>query len=78
MKTGHGVLSPAFFVDFVLFAVTEMVLKEYQKRSVFDLCNRHARQKDWSELVPAMRGKVMRFEVVDEEEWEQRLNALLG
>jgi len=48
------------------------------KRSVFDLCNKHAKRKDWADFVPAMRGKVMRFEVVDEEEWEKRLNGLLG
>jgi len=48
------------------------------KRSVFDLCNQHAKKKDWAEFVPAMRGKVMRFEVVDEEEWEKRLNELLA
>ena len=28
--------------------------------------------------MPAMRNKVMRFEVVDEEEWEHRLNAMLA
>ena len=48
------------------------------KRSVFDLCNHHARKRNWAEFVPAMRGKVMRFEVVDEEEWEKRLNELLA
>ena len=48
------------------------------KRSVFDLCSRHARKTDWSEFVPAMRNKVVRFEVVDEEEWQQRLNAMLA
>jgi len=47
------------------------------KRSVFNVCNKHAKRKDWSEFVPAMRGKVMRFEVVDEEEFEKRLNELL-
>ena len=47
------------------------------KRSVFDVCSRHAKKADWSEFVPAMRDKVMRFEIVDEEEWEQRLNAML-
>lgn len=47
------------------------------KRSVFDTCSRHARKADWAELVPAMRNKAMRFEVVDEGEWEQRLNAML-
>lgn len=54
-----------------------MVLKEYQKRSVFDVCNQHAKKKDWAEFVPAMRGRVMRFEVVDEDEWEKRLNTML-
>jgi len=48
------------------------------KRSVFDICNRHAKKKDWAEFIPAMRGKVMRFEVVDEEEWEKRLNRLFA
>ena len=48
------------------------------KRSVFDICTEHASKKDWAELVPAMRNKVMRFEIVDEDEWEQRLNAMLA
>ena len=48
------------------------------KRSVFDLCSRHATQRDWAEFVPAMRGKSMRFEVVDEAEWQRRLTELLA
>ena len=48
------------------------------KRSVFDLCSRHAKQQDWAEFAPAMRGRIMRFEIVDEDEWEQRLNAMLA
>ena len=48
------------------------------KRTVFDICSQHAKKKDWAEFVPAMRDKVMRFEIVDEDEWEQRLNALLA
>ncbi len=48
------------------------------KRSVFNLCNQHAKKQDWADFVPAMRGKVVRFEVVDEEEWEKRLNQLLA
>ena len=47
------------------------------KRSVFDICGEHARRADWAEFVPAMRNKVMRYEVVDEEEWQARLNGLL-
>ena len=48
------------------------------KRSVFDLCSEHARRKDWAEFVPAMRERAMRFKVVDEGEWQQQLNAVLG
>ena len=47
------------------------------KRSVFDICSEHARKADWAEFVPAMRSKVMRFEVVDEDEWQERLNRML-
>ncbi|MGH7944750.1 MAG: hypothetical protein ACREH8_23110 [Opitutaceae bacterium] len=47
------------------------------KRSVFDLCTELAQRKDWSECAPTMRGKSMRFEVVDEDEWQNRLNQLL-
>ena len=48
------------------------------KRSVFDICSQHARKADWAEFVPAMQGKVVRYEVVDEEEWEQRLNGMFA
>ena len=48
------------------------------KRSVFDVCSEQARKTDWAELVPAMQDKVVRFEVVDEEEWERLLNWMLG
>ena len=47
------------------------------KRTVFDVCNNHAKAKDWNQFVPAMKNKVVRFEVVDEDEWEKRLNAIL-
>ena len=47
------------------------------KRSIFDVCNEHARRADWAEFVPAMRTKGMRFEIVDEDEWQARVNALL-
>ena len=47
------------------------------KRSVFDVCGEHARKADWAEFVPAMRTKVVRFEVVDEDEWQARLNGML-
>ena len=48
------------------------------KRSVFDLCSEHAKKTDWAAFVPAMRGRVLRYEIVDEDEWEQRLNTMLA
>jgi len=48
------------------------------KRSVFTLCSEHAQRKEWAECVPAMRGTVMKFEVVDEDEWEKRLARMLS
>ena len=48
------------------------------KRSVFDICSELAKKTGWAEFAPAMRDKVVRFEVVDEDEWQQRLNAMLA
>ena len=47
------------------------------KRSVFDICSEQATRADWAEFVPAMKNRVVRFEVVDEDEWQERLNGLL-
>ena len=47
------------------------------KRSVFDICGEHARKADWAEFAPVMRSNVVRFEVVDEDEWQARLNGML-
>ncbi len=48
------------------------------KESVFALCNKHAKKKEWNELVPAMRDKEISYEVVFQDEWEKRLNELLA
>lgn len=48
------------------------------KRDVFTLCGKLAKEKKWNELVPFMRGKEMRFEVVDEDGWRARLSELLA
>lgn len=50
----------------------------HYKRSVFDLCTELAQEKNWNECVPFMKGKTMRFEVVDEDEWQNRLNQILA
>jgi len=47
------------------------------KRSVFDICSEYARAANWAEFVPAMQSKSMRFTVVDEDEWQDRLNGML-
>ena len=48
------------------------------KQSVFSLCNKHAKKRAWKQLVPAMRHKEIRYEVVFQDEWEKRLNELLA
>ena len=48
------------------------------QRDVFTLCTNLAQQAKWSELVPFMASRTMRFEVVDEEGWKSRPRALLA
>lgn len=48
------------------------------KKSVFDLCNKHAKKTTWNELAPAMRNKEIDYEVLFEDEWQQRLHELLA
>ena len=48
------------------------------KRCVFDICSEHAAKKDWADFVPAMQETVVNFEVVDEDEWEKRLNSMIS
>jgi type III restriction enzyme len=48
------------------------------KRDVFTRCTELSREKKWSDLVPFMQNKTMRFDVVDEDEWQARLNQLLA
>jgi type III restriction enzyme len=52
--------------------------KTEYKQSVFELCNKRAKEKAWNELVPAMQGKEIKFEVVFQDKWEKRLNELLA
>jgi len=47
------------------------------KRKMFSLCNKEAKSRTWNELGPAMKDKVMRFEVLAEDEWEAKLNEML-
>ena len=74
---GRDTFSKVFVMETKGLHLTHSEDTEY-KRSVFDVCSEQARKADWAELAPAMKDTVMRFEVVDEEEWERRLNAMLG
>jgi hypothetical protein len=38
---------------------------------------RELKEKKWSQLVPFMQNKTMRFEVVDEDGWKAKLKQLL-
>lgn len=48
------------------------------KRDVFTTCTNLCKEKKWSQLVPYMQDKTMRFEVVDEEGWKAKLKLLLN
>ena len=48
------------------------------KRSVFDICTERAQKTDWAKFVPAMQRKAVRFEIVDEEEWERKLGEMMA
>jgi type III restriction enzyme len=47
------------------------------KRKIFSLCTKEAESRSWAELGPAMKEKVIRFEVLAEDEWEAKLNQML-
>ena len=46
-------------------------------RKVFNICTREARSRNWGELGREMKDKVLRFEVLSEDEWEAKLNEIL-
>jgi type III restriction enzyme len=48
------------------------------KRKVLDLCNKEAKKKEWNQFAPEMKDKIVRFEVLAENEWERKLNELLA
>lgn len=48
------------------------------KRSVFSRCSELATESDWAHLVPEMKTKRMRFEVIAEQEWQTKLNEMLN
>ncbi len=50
----------------------------HYKQSVFALCNKYAKRTNWNELVPAMRGKEITYEIVFQDEWKRRLIEMLA
>lgn len=46
-------------------------------RKVFDICTKQAKSHNWNELGSQMKDKVLRFEVLAEDEWEAKLNEVL-
>lgn len=46
------------------------------KQSVFSVCNRAATKRNWKDVEPSLR-EVVRFEVVFEDEWKNKLNELI-
>ncbi|MDI6686814.1 MAG: DEAD/DEAH box helicase family protein [Desulfobacterales bacterium] len=47
------------------------------KMEMFSLCNKEAKARSWSELGLAVKDKVLRFEVLAEDEWQAKLNEML-
>ncbi|MDF1594383.1 MAG: DEAD/DEAH box helicase family protein, partial [Desulfobacterales bacterium] len=47
------------------------------KRKMFSLCTKEAKSRSWSELGLVMKEKVLRFEVLAEDEWQAKLNEML-
>jgi type III restriction enzyme len=56
-------------------------LKDNEKteyvRKVFNICTREAKSLKWEKFGPAMEKRVLRFEVLSEDEWEAKLNEML-
>ena len=47
------------------------------KRNMFSVCTKEAEARSWAEFGPAMKNKVIRFEVLAEDEWQAKLNEML-
>jgi len=47
------------------------------KRKMFSLCTKEAKSRSWSDIGLVMKDKVLRFEVLAEDEWEAKLNKIL-
>ncbi len=48
------------------------------KTSVFEFCNKLGTQKDWRQLNLEFKNKRIEFKVINEYEWRNRINQILG
>lgn len=71
-------------VDYELVYVVEtkgLHIKDNAKtgyiRKVFDLCTELAKSRNWTDLGLQMKDKILRFEVLAEDEWQAKLNEML-
>lgn len=46
-------------------------------RKLFDVCTNHAKTRNWNELGLEMKDKILRFEVLAEDEWKAKLNEIM-
>jgi len=46
-------------------------------RKLFDICTQQAELRNWNELGLQMKDKILRFEVLPEDDWKAKLNELL-
>ena len=48
----------------------------HYKQSIFEICNKEAKQKPWDELELEFSQKEFEFQVVFDDEWKQKVNEL--
>jgi type III restriction enzyme len=75
-KSGGGDYERVYVVETKGLHIKDNAKTEYI-RKVFDICTKQAESRDWGELGLQMKDKVIRFEVLAEDEWEAKLNGIL-
>jgi len=79
--TGTEKEKPTDYENVYVIETKGLHLKDNAKtnyiRKVFDICTRQAKSRNWNELGLEMKDKVLRFEVLAEDEWEANLNEIL-
>ncbi len=76
-STGHAKEERVYVVETKGLHLKEGAKTEYI-RKVFDICTQQAQARKWSELGVKMKDRVLRFEVLAEDEWQAKLNQFLA